>query len=203
MAITPRSAVAERRDGRENDVGLHPAEALEVERQRAQHFRRKVRDHDVRGRHQLLHDLSTLWVRGVQRHAALVPVHREVQRARAIRGDRRDPAVLTALAPLDADHVRAKVGQQRGAVGPRDVPAEIEDPDALKHTAQRALRLGHVDLLFGSTPFSGVDMSLRPGAAMATVHNQSSLRLQLLKGPRKSVFSVRCVHVPLGRLQAS
>jgi hypothetical protein len=39
--------------------------------------------------------------------------------------------------------------------------------------------------------------------AMATVHNQSSLRLQLLKGPRKSVFSVGCVHVPLGRLQAS
>lgn len=150
--MTPRSAGAERRDGREDDVGLHPAEALEVERQRAQHFRRKIRDHDVRGRHQLLHDLSTLRVRGVQRHAALVPVHRQVQRARAVCGDRRYPAVLAALAPLDADHVRAEVGQQRGAVGPRDVPAEIEDPDAMKHTAQRALRLGHVDPPFRVYP---------------------------------------------------
>ena len=39
--------------------------------------------------------------------------------------------------------------------------------------------------------------------AMAAVHNQPALRLQLLKGPRKREFSVRCVHVPLGRLQAS
>ena len=39
--------------------------------------------------------------------------------------------------------------------------------------------------------------------AMATVHNEPPLRLQLLKGPRKGEFSVRCVHVPLGRLQAS
>jgi hypothetical protein len=38
---------------------------------------------------------------------------------------------------------------------------------------------------------------------MATVHNQSALRLQLLKGPRKRVFSVGCVHVPLGRLQVA
>ena len=39
--------------------------------------------------------------------------------------------------------------------------------------------------------------------AMATVHNEPALRLQLLKGPRKREFSVRCVHVTLGRLQAS
>jgi len=39
--------------------------------------------------------------------------------------------------------------------------------------------------------------------AMATVHNEPALRLQLLKGPRKHVFSVGSVHVPLGRLQAS
>jgi hypothetical protein len=36
--------------------------------------------------------------------------------------------------------------------------------------------------------------------AMATVHNEPPLRLQLLKSPRKREFSVRCVHVPLGRL---
>ena len=39
--------------------------------------------------------------------------------------------------------------------------------------------------------------------AMATVHDEPALRLQLLKGPRKRVFSVGCVHVPLGRLQVS
>ena len=39
--------------------------------------------------------------------------------------------------------------------------------------------------------------------AMATVHNEPALRFQLLKRPRKREFSVRCVHVPLGRLQAS
>jgi hypothetical protein len=39
--------------------------------------------------------------------------------------------------------------------------------------------------------------------AMATVHNEPPLRLELLKGPRQREFSVGCVHVPLGRLQAS
>jgi hypothetical protein len=35
------------------------------------------------------------------------------------------------MAPNRLSRKRAMHGQQRGAVGPRDVPAEIEDPDAM------------------------------------------------------------------------
>ena len=150
VLVTPRPAGAERRDGREDDVGLHPAQALEVERQRAQHLGRKVRDHDVRGRHQLLHDLATLGCAG---SSVIARLFRFIARYSAPAPSAATGATQRSsppLAPLDADHVRAEVGQQRGAVRPRDVPTEVEDPDAMKHTAQRALRLGHVDLLFGS-----------------------------------------------------
>src|SRR5262249_35611888 len=55
------------------------------------------------------------------------------KRAFAGLGDGRLVAVLAALALLDADHLGALLGQQRGAVGAGDVAAEIQHPDTFEY----------------------------------------------------------------------
>jgi len=112
--------------------GFTRPEAVEVERERAEHLGRQVGHHDVGGRHELPHDLAPLLAGRVERHGALVPVHREIERAHAVGGDRRHPAVLAPAAPLDADHVGAEVAQERRAVRPGDVASEVEHPDSAR-----------------------------------------------------------------------
>ena len=129
---------AERGHGGEDDVGLHRAQAVEIERQRAQHLGRQVGDHDVGGGHQLADDLAPLGTGGIERHRALVAVHHQVHRPDAVGADRRHPAVFTAADPLDPDDVGAEIGQQRRAVRPGDVASEVEDPDPVENTVQRS-----------------------------------------------------------------
>ena len=56
---------------------------------------------------------------------------------------RRDPAVLAAADPLDADDVGAEVGQERRTVRPGDVATEVENPGARENAAQRFVTLAH------------------------------------------------------------
>src|SRR5262249_58083430 len=67
---------------------------------------------------------------GVERHRALVTVHHQEHRARAVVGDRRHPAILAAAGALDADHVGTEVGQERRAVRSGDVAPEVENADS-------------------------------------------------------------------------
>ena len=73
--------------------GLVCAQAVEVERQRAQHPRRQVGDDDIGGRDQLADDLAAFRRGRVQGHPELVAVHREKHRAAAgrLRPARRRP----------------------------------------------------------------------------------------------------------------
>src|SRR5262249_38890852 len=54
---------------------------------------------------------------------------------------RRKLAQLVALRRLDLDHRRAEIGEQRAAVRPRQIAAQIEDRDAAERTLW--LWLGH------------------------------------------------------------
>ena len=136
--MTPGTPGAEGRDRGEDDVRLHATEALEIQRERAQHLGRQVGDDDVGGGHELPHDHAALGRRGIERHRALVAVHDQEERAHAVRADRRDPAVLAAASPLDADDVGAEIRQERGAVRPGDVAPEVEDADPREN-------VGHID----------------------------------------------------------
>ena len=138
MLVTPRAPGAEGRDRGEDDVRLHAAEALEIQRERAQYVGRQVGDDDIGGGHELPHDQAALGRGGIERHRALVAVHDQVEGAHAVRADRRDPAVLAAASPLDADDVGAEIGQERGAVRPGDVAPEVEDADPREN-------VGHID----------------------------------------------------------
>src|SRR5690606_7937603 len=77
----------------------------------------------------------SLLARGVERDASLVAVDLEEERALATLRDRRRPAVLAAAPLLDANHVRAHVAEQAGAVGAGDVATEVEDANAFEDAA--------------------------------------------------------------------
>ncbi|HMO49172.1 MAG TPA: hypothetical protein PKB14_24510 [Rubrivivax sp.] len=78
---------------------------------------------------QLAHDAPPVVVPQIQRQAALVAVHLQVQPALAGLGGSRHAAVLAAFDALDADRVGAQVAEQRGAAGAGDEAAEIENAD--------------------------------------------------------------------------
>ncbi len=125
-AVRVRATAAVGRHGREDDVLLDGLEALVVELHGFQRLRRQVGNDHVGGRDQLAHDLLALGLHRIERHAELVAVHLHEQRALAARRDRRLHAILARRALLDADHLRAVLCKHAGAVGARDVAAEIE-----------------------------------------------------------------------------
>jgi hypothetical protein len=143
VLVAPRTAGAERGDRGEDDVGLDLPQAVEIQRERSEHFGREVGDDDVRGRHQLADDRAAVGGGRVERHRALVAVHHQEHRAHAIVTDRRNPAVLAAADPLDPDDVGAEVGQQGRTVWPGDVAAEVENPGPRENAAQRIATLTH------------------------------------------------------------
>jgi len=51
--------------------------------------------------------------------------------------DGSDPAILASAAPLDADHVRAEVPEQRRAVRAGDIAPEIEDAKSRENAFHR------------------------------------------------------------------
>jgi len=134
-AIGIGAAAAVRRRRGQDDIGLDGSERLVVEPHRGERLRRQVRHHDIRGLHQLSHDLPSLGPHRVERHAALVAVHLQEQGAFAGRGDRRLEPILAALALLDADHLGAVLGHERRAIGPGDIAAEVEHPYAIEHAS--------------------------------------------------------------------
>jgi hypothetical protein len=128
--VTPWTSGAERGDGGEDDVGLDLTQAVEVDRQRAQHFGRQVGDHDVGPRHQLADDGAAVGRDRVERHRALVPVHDQEHRSHVVVAYRGDPPVLAAAQALDADDVGSEIGEQSRTVRPCDVPSKIKDPNS-------------------------------------------------------------------------
>src|SRR5690606_27340200 len=51
-----------------------------------------------------------------------------------VRRDRGDRPVLPAARPFDADHVRAEIGEQHGAIGTGHITAEVQHPNAVQRT---------------------------------------------------------------------
>src|SRR6185437_10495371 len=141
VLVGERPAGAETGDRGEDDVGLRLAQAVEVERQRAQHRGRQIGDHDIGGGDEFFDDLAAFRRGGVEGHPQLVAVHRQEHRAAALGpgADRDDRAVLAAAPPLDADHLRAEIAEQRGAEWAGDVAAEIEYPNAVENTRHACL----------------------------------------------------------------
>ena len=112
-------------------------QAVEIERERAQHLRRQVGYDDVGVATSCLTISRSLGAGRVEAHRALVPVHDEEHRADPVGTDRRHPAILAAAAPLDADHVRAEVRAQRRAVRPGDIAPEVEHPTSRENAFHR------------------------------------------------------------------
>src|SRR6266851_2712061 len=142
VLVAERPARAEAGNCGEDDVGFYLAQAVEVERQRAQYRGRQIGDDDIGRRDELPDDLAALRRSRVQGHAALVAVHREEHRAAALgsSANRDEGAVLAAADPLDADHLGTEIAQQRGAERPRDIAAEIEDANPVEHTGHQNLQ---------------------------------------------------------------
>ena len=135
MLVRQRAAGAKPGHRRQDNVGLDLAQAVEVERQRAQNPRRQIGDNDIGGGDELFDDLAAPRCGRIERHAELVAVHRQEHRTTAsgASADRDVSAVLAALDPLDADHLGAEIAQQRGAKRPRDVAAKIEHADPIEY----------------------------------------------------------------------
>jgi hypothetical protein len=131
------AAAAIGRHGGQDDVGFCRLQAVVVEPHGRERLRRQVGHHDVGGLHQLAHDLLAFGPHRVERHAALVAVHLQVERAFAGRRDRRLVAVLAAITLLDPDHLGAVLGHQRRTIRTRNVPAEIEHANARKNARPR------------------------------------------------------------------
>ena len=72
------------------------------------------------------------------REAALADVALQKLCAFALFGRRHQIAVIATVYPLHADDVGAKIGQQRGTVGARNIAPEIQDADALQKTCHDA-----------------------------------------------------------------
>src|SRR4030095_4847134 len=68
----------------------------------------------------------------VERDAPLVPVDGGERRAHAVLAAE-NAQVIAERRPLDLDDVGAEVGEEGGAIRPRDHPREIEDADTLEH----------------------------------------------------------------------
>ena len=138
MLVAQRPASTKTGDRRQDDVGLDEPQAVEVERQCAQHLRRQIGDDDIGGRDQLLDDLAAFRGGRVEGHPELVAVHRQKHRAPALGpgADRDEGAILAAAQPLDADHLGAEIGQECRAERACDVTPEIQHANAFEHTGQ-------------------------------------------------------------------
>ena len=115
--------------------GLHGRQARVVELHGAERLRRQVGDDHVGGGDQLAHDLLALGRMGSSVRPSLLRFICRNSAPSPVVGDRGLEAVLAALALLDADHLGAVLGQQRGAIGPRDVAAEVEHANAFENAS--------------------------------------------------------------------
>ena len=119
------------------------AEALEIQREPAQHLGGQVRHHDVGGGHELPHDFAPLRAGGIERHRALVAIHDQEHRPHLIVAYRGDPPVLAAAPALDPYDVGAEIGKQRRTVWPGDVPSEIKDPNTRQDAVIQPVGFAH------------------------------------------------------------
>ena len=143
-AIAIRSRVAEGSLCREYYVGFDAFERTIVEVQRFEHCRRKIRDHDVSGRHQSRYDLLSLWLAEIERQRQFVAARLQEHRTFAGVRHRRDISIFSAFPAFDAYDLGAKITQKRCAIGPGDVASEIEHTHACEY-----FRHGHS---YGSAP---------------------------------------------------
>jgi len=109
---------------------LHAAEALEIQREPAQHLGGQVCHHDVGGSHEFADDLAPVRAGRIERHRALVAIHDEEHRSHVVVAYRGDPPVLAAAQALDSNDVGSEIGEQRRTVRPGDVPSKIKDPNS-------------------------------------------------------------------------
>ena len=128
--LAPRAIAAEHRAGHQHDARIDRRQGRVVEPHAFARGERQVGDHHVGALDQAAHHRCGPRMHRIQREGALVAVHLQEQRAIAVGRDRGGPAVLAALTLLDPDHVGAVLGEQCGAIGPRDVAAEVQYPDA-------------------------------------------------------------------------
>jgi hypothetical protein len=124
---------------------LHPV-VIDAEPRRD--GRPEVVDQHVRPLGQPPQYLEPVGILQVEADAVLVAVDAE-ERAALVRERRRVVAQVVPLGGLDLDDVSAEVGQQRAAVGPRHVAAQIEDGDS----AQGAVSLAGVECQRDHAPY--------------------------------------------------
>ncbi len=130
-------------DRGEDDVRLHAAEALEIQREPAQRLGGQVRHHNVGGGHELADNLAPLRAGRIERHRALVAIHDQEHRSHLIVAYRGNPPVLAAAQALDSYDVGAEIGEQRGTVRPGDVPSKIEDPNSSQDAVVQPVGFAH------------------------------------------------------------
>ena len=122
--------------------GLIAFSEFVIELHRAQRLRRQIGDDDIGGRDQPAHHLLPFRLHRIERDAFLVAVDLQEQRALAAFADRRDKAILAAVAFLHANDFRTELRQQRRAIWPRDIAPEIEDANALQNSPHRSFLSG-------------------------------------------------------------
>ena len=142
--LRPGAACAECRRRYENDVRLRLAQLPIANAQPLQHVGTPVIDHHIARSRDLMHNPHRLRTLQIQRHALLAPImHREIGTQALQLRVRRDRAArkLPRLAPLDLDHLRAHIRQNRRPPRPLNLLREIEDAHALHNLRHRSSSL--------------------------------------------------------------
>lgn len=131
-AVLIGALAAKGRGHHQDDVGLELHQRGIVEPQFLQHLERQIGHHDVGAFYQALDDGPGLGPAEIERHAPLVAIDVEKQPAFAAVDDRPDPAVLAAVAPLDANHLGPKIGQHHRGIRTRNETAEVENANTFE-----------------------------------------------------------------------
>ena len=132
LVLRVRAGLAEAGDRCEDDVGLDFAEALVAEADAVEIPRCIRLDDDVGRGYELLERSAALRICNVERDAALVGVQAEEVEAAVgapiVVPERADVAHRIAVGRLDADDVRAEIGEEFGRVY-ADLASEIDHAD--------------------------------------------------------------------------
>jgi len=132
--IAPRSTLAERIDGREDDVWLDLCRRCVVDTHALECLRREVGNHYVRCCDQLPDDSLTSRLGRIEGEAPFVAVDREKQSSWIAVCEGYQPAVLAAVDLLDSYDICSEVRKQGSEIRACDVAAEVEDADAVEYT---------------------------------------------------------------------
>src|SRR5215471_19613617 len=129
MLVAERPTGAKAGDRRQDYVRLDLPQAVEIDAQRPQYLRRQIGDDDIGSREEFFDDLAAFGCSRVQGHPEFVAVHREKHRTATLwpGADRDEWSVFATTDPLDANHLGAKVSQQRGTKGSSDITPKIEN----------------------------------------------------------------------------